>query len=479
MNTFANTVQAERGATSVRRAAIFFYGAGSYALFLATFLYAIGFIGNFGVPKSIDSQASVSWRTALMVDLGLLSLFAFQHSVMARQAFKRWITRIVPPSAERSTFVLASSLALALLFWKWQPLGGIVWNVESAAGRILLYAGFGFGWGLVLVATFVINHFDLFGLRQVWRELKGQPQARLQFVAPLLYRIVRHPLYVGWMLVFWSAPTMTISHLFFAMVTTAYILVAIRFEEADLMREHPEYAVYRKQVPMLIPRIEREVSFAPADRNAVKADATSRSRRAASLIAIAAIAVSWQFTARGQTATAGVPPNLRVPDGNVFYLKASAVGTQNYICSPGASGAAWKLMGPQATLFITFPWFGGQARQQIATHYLSANPAEGGTARPTWQHSLDTSAVWGKAIASSTDPLFVAPGSIPWLLVEVVGGQRGPMGGSLLAQTTYIQRLNTSGGVAPSGGCDESSYGAVTLAPYTTDYYFYQAETRK
>jgi protein-S-isoprenylcysteine O-methyltransferase Ste14 len=171
------------------------------------------------------------------------------------------ITRLIPASAERSTYVLASSLALAFLFWQWQSLGGAVWDVESPAGRGLLYAGYAFGWLLVLISTFVINHFDLFGLRQVWRQLQGQPQAGSDFAVPFLYRIVRHPLYVGWLFTFWSTPTMTASHLFFAVVTTTYILVAIRFEEIDLMREHPQYAVYRKQVPMLLPRLTRDVSF--------------------------------------------------------------------------------------------------------------------------------------------------------------------------------------------------------------------------
>jgi methanethiol S-methyltransferase len=272
MNSPSDTVHLDTGANAINRVAIFVYGVGSYVVFLATFLYAIGFIGNFAVPKSLDSQGSASWQHALVVDLGLLSLFAVQHSVMARPAFKRVITRILPPSAERSTYVLASSLALALLFWKWQPLGGTIWNVESPVGRGLLYAGFSFGWALVLIATFVINHFDLFGLRQVWRQLRSLPQANAQFVVPLLYRIVRHPLYVGWFFAFWSTPTMTISHLFFALVTTAYILVAIRFEEADLIKEHSQYAVYRKQVPMLIPRLTRTVSFLQNDNRRISAE---------------------------------------------------------------------------------------------------------------------------------------------------------------------------------------------------------------
>lgn len=229
------------------------YGALSYAIFLLTFLYAIGFIGNIAVPKSLDSPATDPWLTALMVDLGLLSLFAVQHSVMARPGFKRVLTAIVPVAVERSTYVLASSLALLLLFWQWRPLPGVVWQVEDEVGRAVVLAGFAFGWMLVLVTTFAINHFDLFGLRQTWMAFRGQPQAPVRFMTPLLYRIVRHPLYVGWLLAFWCTPTMTVTHLLFAVMTTAYILVAIQLEERDLMKAHPEYAAYRQRVPMIVP----------------------------------------------------------------------------------------------------------------------------------------------------------------------------------------------------------------------------------
>jgi protein-S-isoprenylcysteine O-methyltransferase Ste14 len=234
------------------------YGAATYVVFLLTFLYAIGFVGNFGVPKSLDSGRSEPWATALAIDLGLLALFAVQHSLMARAGFKRWLTRFIPAPAERSTYVLASSLALILLFWQWQPLGGTVWDIDGAVGRGLLYGGFAFGWGLVLVSTTAISHFDLFGLRQTWRAFVGQPQAPLQFSTPLLYRVVRHPLYVGWFFAFWSTPTMTVTHLLFAVMTTGYILIAIQLEERDLMRAHPEYAVYRRQVPMLVPRLRSQ-----------------------------------------------------------------------------------------------------------------------------------------------------------------------------------------------------------------------------
>ena len=236
------------------------YGVVSYVVFFFTFLYAIGFIGNILVPKSLDSAATDPWPVALAVNLALLSLFAVQHSVMARQGFKRLITRIIPASAERSTYVLASTLALILLFWQWRPLGGVVWSVENDVGRAALYAGFAFGWALVLLSTFLINHFDLFGLRQSWRGFRGQQQTPLVFTTPWLYRIVRHPLYVGWFFAFWCTPTMTITHLLFVLVASTYIVVAIQFEERDLMRAHPEYADYRRRVPMLVPAWPKHVA---------------------------------------------------------------------------------------------------------------------------------------------------------------------------------------------------------------------------
>jgi protein-S-isoprenylcysteine O-methyltransferase Ste14 len=237
----------------IGRITAFVYGVICYLAFLATFLYAIGFIGNFAVPKSIDSGPQVALPVALAIDFALLAVFALQHSIMARQWFKAAWTRIVPSSVERSTYVLFSSLALLLLFWKWQPLGGVVWNVENTSGRFLLLAMYVLGWKIVLVATFLINHFDLFGLRQVWLALRGRAYSPLKFRTPVLYRIVRHPLYVGWLLVFWSAPRMTLTHLVFAVATTGYILIAIQFEERDLMRIHGEYEEYRRQVPMLLP----------------------------------------------------------------------------------------------------------------------------------------------------------------------------------------------------------------------------------
>jgi methanethiol S-methyltransferase len=229
----------------LKRISIFAYGVVAYAIFFATFFYAIGFVGNFFVPTTLDGPATGSFARALLIDLGLLGLFAIQHSVMARPAFKFWFTRVIPESAERSTYVLMSSLALIAMFAAWQPLGGVVWNVESPALTGMLWGAFAFGWLLVLVSTFLINHFDLFGLRQVWLQLRGKKYTHLPFGTPWLYRYVRHPLYVGWFFAFWATPTMTVSHLLFAIMTTAYILIAIQLEERDLV------------TPMLVPSLRK------------------------------------------------------------------------------------------------------------------------------------------------------------------------------------------------------------------------------
>lgn len=244
----------------MKRLLILLYGLACYAVFFATFLYAIGFIGNLWVPKAMDSARSTSVGAAVLIDLGLLALFALQHSVMARPAFKRAWTKIIPESAERSTYTLLSSLALVLLFWAWRPIGGVVWNVENEAARTVLYALYAFGWALLLYTTFLLNHFDLFGLRQVWLQFRGRPYTPLPFRTPTLYRWVRHPLYVGWLTIFWAAPTMTVTHLLFALMTTAYILIAIQLEERDLVAALPEYADYRKRVPMLVPGTKRRES---------------------------------------------------------------------------------------------------------------------------------------------------------------------------------------------------------------------------
>jgi len=242
----------------MKRTIILIYGVVSYLIFFLTFLYAIGFIGNLLVPKGMDSEPQVSLAVALITNLILLTLFALQHSIMARPAFKRWWTNIIPAPAERSTYTLFSSLALIVMFVFWQPLGGIVWQVENPVGATALWIGFGFGWSLVLIATFLINHFDLFGLRQVWLYFRGRDYTALSFSTPGPYKFIRHPLYLGWFFAFWCIPTMTATHLLFAIVTTIYILVAIQWEERDLITALGEdYRAYRREVPMIIPFLKR------------------------------------------------------------------------------------------------------------------------------------------------------------------------------------------------------------------------------
>ena len=256
----------------VKRISFFGYGLVCYVLFLGTFLYAIAFIGNLGAPTALDGPATDPLGTALPINIGLLGLFAIQHSVMARPAFKRQWTRIVPKPIERSTYVLFSSLALILLFWQWSPLGGVVWDIQNPTWRAVTYAAFASGWLLVLVTTFLINHFDLFGLRQVWLYLRAKPYTTLSFGTPGPYRLVRHPLYVGWLFAFWSTPTMTLAHLLFSVATTAYILIAIQLEERDLVREHGDsYEAYRQSVPMLIPFARRRQDPQPAERISARA----------------------------------------------------------------------------------------------------------------------------------------------------------------------------------------------------------------
>jgi protein-S-isoprenylcysteine O-methyltransferase Ste14 len=236
------------------RVATFIYGVLCYLIFFGTFLYAIGFLGNVVVPKSIDSGRTIPLGEALLINASLLAVFAVQHSVMARPWFKRIWTRIIPKQAERSTYVLLSSLALILLFRLWQPMGGVVWNIEQPALRAVLYGLFALGFLLVLVSTFLINHFDLFGLRQVYLYLRGKEYTQLRFGTPILYRHVRHPLYLGWLFAFWAAPTMTIAHLVFAVATTAYIFIAIQLEEKDLIDVYgSDYRQYRESVPMILP----------------------------------------------------------------------------------------------------------------------------------------------------------------------------------------------------------------------------------
>jgi protein-S-isoprenylcysteine O-methyltransferase Ste14 len=230
------------------------YGAFCYLVFLGTFLYAMAFVGGIGTGPVLDGPAAGPLLPAIAIDALLLGLFAVQHSVMARRWFKQRWTKVVPEPVERSTFVLFASLALLLLFWQWRPLGGGVWQVENPAGRAALWALCGLGWGLVFVCTLLIDHFELFGLRQVWNHFQGRPCPAPHFVAPGPYRLVRHPLYFGFLLAFWATPRMTLSHLLFAAATTGYILIAIQFEERDLLRAHGRsYAEYARQVRMILP----------------------------------------------------------------------------------------------------------------------------------------------------------------------------------------------------------------------------------
>jgi protein-S-isoprenylcysteine O-methyltransferase Ste14 len=230
------------------------YGLACYVVFLTSFLYAIGFIGDIGVPKSIDTGPTTDIPEAFAINLALLSLFAVQHSVMARQSFKAVWTRIVPRAVERSTYVLISSLLLGFICWKWQAIPVVVWDVSSPVLRWLLTVLFALGWLVLLVSTFLINHFDLFGLRQVFLRLRGIDYKPVNFTERALYRFVRHPLYLGFVIAFWATPHMSVGHLLFSVGTTAYILIGIFLEERDLMESHgAEYGAYRARVPMLLP----------------------------------------------------------------------------------------------------------------------------------------------------------------------------------------------------------------------------------
>uniref|UniRef100_A0A7C2K3P1 methanethiol S-methyltransferase n=1 Tax=Schlesneria paludicola TaxID=360056 RepID=A0A7C2K3P1_9PLAN len=244
----------------------------NYAMFLGVFLYAVGFIGSFLTPTRLDGPAAEPWPQALAINLLLVLTFGLQHSLMARPAFKRWLARFVPMPMERGVYMLATNLALALLFWQWRPMGAPVWDVTAPAARMAVWSLFACGWLTVLATTFLINHFDLFGLRQAWLYFRGRDYSHLAFATPGPYQIVRHPLYVGWLVAFWATPTMGLAHFLFALGMTAYILTAIPFEERNLVNLHGEpYEAYRRRVPMLIPRLRWTATTSPRGKEAVTA----------------------------------------------------------------------------------------------------------------------------------------------------------------------------------------------------------------
>jgi len=252
------------------RAIAFLYGLACYIIFLGTFLYAIGFVGNILVPKSIDTGPVSPLGTALLINALLLAAFAIQHTIMARQGFKKAWTKIIPQPVERSTFVLFTTVILMVMYWQWRPMPEVIWAVQSPLWQMVLNVLFWAGFGIVLLSTFLIDHFDLFGMRQVTLYLQKKEYTGHQFRTPGFYQMIRHPLYFGFIMAFWATPTMTMGHLFFAIMTTAYIFVGISFEERDLVRAFPQtYPLYRKQVPMIIPftRIGKSsAAYATADK---------------------------------------------------------------------------------------------------------------------------------------------------------------------------------------------------------------------
>jgi protein-S-isoprenylcysteine O-methyltransferase Ste14 len=238
----------------MKRFLIVGYGVAAYLLFLAVFLYLVAFLGNFWVPRTVDHGLSAPIGQAVLVNIVLLALFAVQHSIMARPSFKAWWTRLVPASIERSTYVMLSNVVLVLLYWQWRTMPAVVWDVRLPAARLVLWTLFCLGWAIALAATFMVSHFDLFGLRQVFLAWRGKPYTHIGFHARMLYRLVRHPLMLGFVIVFWAVPTMTAGHLLFSVAMTGYILVATHLEEHDLVEALGEqYRDYRRRVPMLLP----------------------------------------------------------------------------------------------------------------------------------------------------------------------------------------------------------------------------------
>ena len=247
----------------------FVYGVVAYAAFLMSLTYAVGFIGGFVVPKTIDSGVPGSLGLSIAIDVALLGLFGVQHSVMARPGFKRWWTRLVPHSVERSTYVLLSSLILLFLYWQWRPIEGTAWHVEGI-GAIALWVLCATGWLIALITTFLISHFDLFGLRQVYLRLLGKPYTNVEFKTVAFYKYVRHPLMLGFLIAFWATPHMTMNHLLFAAATTGYIFIALFFEERDLKAAHgASYERYRAEVPMILPRLSVRASEYKESKNGV------------------------------------------------------------------------------------------------------------------------------------------------------------------------------------------------------------------
>lgn len=244
----------------MKKSMIFIYGILAYVIFLITFLYAIGFVGNMVVPKAIDSGTELALLPSIVINVILLSVFALQHSIMARPAFKKWFTKIISPAMERSTYILLSSLALLLIYWQWQPITTIVWETHNKISVTLMTGLFFLGWTIVLLSTFMINHFELFGLAQIFNNLKNRQTPNPKFQTNFLYKIVRHPIMLGFLIAFWATPRMTVGHLLFTIVTTLYILIAVKYlEEKDLKKAIGEkYKTYQKEVPMLIPFTKRK-----------------------------------------------------------------------------------------------------------------------------------------------------------------------------------------------------------------------------